>query len=78
MKVIKYFLDLISQGKEIYYVTGNHDELMRKFLNFKIQNFKIVNQIVLDTVKARSGFSMEMFLIFLSDSMANKACWISL
>lgn len=49
MKVIKYFLDLISQGKEIYYVTGNHDELMRKFLNFKIQNFKIVNQVVLDT-----------------------------
>ena len=49
MKVIKYFLDLISQGKEIYYVTGNHDELMRKFLNFKIQNFKIVNQVVLET-----------------------------
>jgi UDP-2,3-diacylglucosamine pyrophosphatase LpxH len=49
MKVIKYFLDLISQGKEIYYVTGNHDELMRKFLNLKIQNFKIVNQIVLET-----------------------------
>jgi len=49
MKVIKYFLDLISQGKEIYYVTGNHDELMRKFLNFKIQNFKIVNQVVLDS-----------------------------
>ena len=53
MKVIKYFLDLISQGKEIYYVTGNHDELMRKYLNFKIQNFKIVNQIVLDTAKGK-------------------------
>ncbi len=53
MKVIKYFLDLISQGKEIYYVTGNHDELMRKFLNFKIQNFKIVNQIVLETAKGK-------------------------
>ena len=53
MKVINYFLDLISQGKEIYYVTGNHDELMRKFLNFKIQNFKIVNQIVLDTAKGK-------------------------
>ena len=53
MKVIKYFLDLISQGKEIYYVTGNHDELMRKFLNFKIQNFKIVNQIVLDTAEGK-------------------------
>ena len=53
MKVIKYFLDLISQGKEIYYVTGNHDELMRKFLNFKIQNFKIVNQIALDTAEGK-------------------------
>jgi len=53
MKVIKYFLDLISQGKEIYYVTGNHDELMRKFLNFKIQNFKIVNQVVLDTSEGK-------------------------
>tara|TARA_B100001057_G_scaffold258631_1_gene258718 strand:- start:922 stop:1761 length:840 start_codon:yes stop_codon:yes gene_type:complete len=53
MKVIKYFLDLISQGKEIYYVTGNHDELMRKFLNFRIQNFKIVNQIVIDTAEGK-------------------------
>ena len=53
MKVVKYFLDLISQGKQIYYVTGNHDELMRKFLNFKIQNFKIVNQIVLDTSEGK-------------------------
>ena len=53
MKVIKYFLDLISEGKEIYYVTGNHDELIRKFVNFKIQNFKIVNQIVLDTPEGK-------------------------
>ena len=49
MKVVKYFLDLISQGKEIYYVVGNHDESLRKFLNFKIQNFQIVNQVVLNT-----------------------------
>ena len=31
MKVIKYFLDLISKGKEIHYIGGNHDELFRKF-----------------------------------------------
>ena len=49
MKVIKYFLDLISKGKEIHYIVGNHDELLRKFLNYKIQNFQIVNQLVLDT-----------------------------
>ena len=56
MKVIKYFLDLISQGKEIYYVVGNHDESLRKFLNFKIQNFKIVNQVVLDTDVGKAWF----------------------
>ena len=56
MKVIKYFLDLISQGKEIYYVVGNHDESLRKFLNFKIQNFKIVNQVVLDTDIGKAWF----------------------
>ena len=49
MKVVRHMLDLISQGKEIYYIVGNHDESLRKFLNFKIQNFQIVNQVVLDT-----------------------------
>ena len=53
MKVVRYLLDLISQGKEIYYVVGNHDELLRKFLNFKIQNFQIVNQVVLDTEEGK-------------------------
>ena len=53
MKVIKYFLDLISKGKEIYYVTGNHDELMRKFLNFKIQNFKFLKYCRLSEIEYR-------------------------
>ena len=56
MKVVRHFLDLISQGKEIYYVVGNHDESLRKFLNFKIQNFKIVNQVVLDTDIGKAWF----------------------
>ncbi len=49
MKVVKYILDLISQGKEIHYVVGNHDELLRKFLNYKVNNFQIVKQVVLET-----------------------------
>ena len=53
MKVVRHMLDLISQGKEIYYVVGNHDESLRKFLNFKIQNFQIVNQVVLDTEEGK-------------------------
>ena len=53
MKVVKHILDLISQGKEIHYVVGNHDELLRKFLNYKIKNFQIVNQVVLDTEEGK-------------------------
>jgi len=53
MKVVKYILDLIAQGKEIHYVVGNHDELLRKFLNYKIKNFQIVNQVVLDTEEGK-------------------------
>ena len=47
MKVIKYILKWITQGKEIYYVTGNHDEMLRKFKGFKMGKFVIVNKVIL-------------------------------
>jgi len=47
MKVIKYILKWITQGKEIYYVTGNHDEMLRRFKGFKIEKFVIVNKLIL-------------------------------
>jgi UDP-2,3-diacylglucosamine pyrophosphatase LpxH len=47
MKVIKYLIGWISQGKEIYYITGNHDEMLRKFEGFKIGSFSIKNKVVL-------------------------------
>ena len=47
MKVIKYILKWITQGKEIYYVTGNHDEMLRRFKGFKIEKFVIVNKLML-------------------------------
>ena len=47
MKVIKYILKWITQGKEIYYVTGNHDEMLRRFKGFKIEKFVIVNNLIL-------------------------------
>ena len=41
MKVLKYFMGWISEGKEIYYITGNHDEMFRKFVDFNIGTFSI-------------------------------------
>ncbi len=48
MKVVKYVMGLIAKGVQVYYVTGNHDEMMRKFVGFELGNFRIVNKIVLE------------------------------
>jgi len=47
MKVIKYLTGLLTKGTQIYYVTGNHDEIFRKFAGFQIGSFEIVNKLVL-------------------------------
>ncbi|MGN6247130.1 MAG: UDP-2,3-diacylglucosamine diphosphatase [Ginsengibacter sp.] len=47
-KVIRQLLEWISKGVKMYYVTGNHDEMLRKFAGFKMGSLKIVNKVVLD------------------------------
>lgn len=48
MKVIKYITSQLTKGTKIYYVTGNHDEMLRKFEGFKLGSLEIVNKLVLD------------------------------
>jgi UDP-2,3-diacylglucosamine pyrophosphatase LpxH len=48
MKIVKYLIGWISEGKTVYYNTGNHDELLRKFVDFKMNNFTIKNKLVLN------------------------------
>lgn len=48
MKIIKYILGWVSKGVEVYYVTGNHDEMLRKFVGFEIGGLKIVNKVLLE------------------------------
>lgn len=48
MKVVKHFMHWMSKGVKIYYVTGNHDEMLRKFVGFKMGSFKIVNKVILE------------------------------
>ena len=47
MKVVKHLMGWMSKGVKIYYITGNHDEMLRKFSGFKMGSFKIVNKVVL-------------------------------
>lgn len=48
MKVVKHLMHWVSKGKRTYYVTGNHDEMLRKFSGLKMGSFSIVNKLVLD------------------------------
>lgn len=48
MKVVKQLMHWMSKGVKIYYVTGNHDEMLRKFAGFKMGSFRIVNKVILD------------------------------
>ena len=48
MKVVKHIMGWMSKGVKVYYVTGNHDEMLRKFAGFKMGSLRIVNKVVLD------------------------------
>lgn len=47
LKVIKKFIDMAADGVEVIYITGNHDEMLRKFTDTNIGNISIVNKKVL-------------------------------
>ena len=47
MQVIKQITSMLSRGVKVYYVTGNHDEMLRRFENFSIGDFQIVNKLVI-------------------------------
>ncbi|MDW3649162.1 MAG: UDP-2,3-diacylglucosamine diphosphatase [Bacteroidia bacterium] len=56
MKVIKYITSLLASGTRVYYITGNHDEMLRKFKGFQLGNFEIVNKVVLELDGKKAWF----------------------
>jgi len=48
LMVIRHITGMIAKNTKIVYITGNHDELMRKFVKFNIGSFKLVNKLLLD------------------------------
>ncbi|MBT0608702.1 UDP-2,3-diacylglucosamine diphosphatase [Aequorivita echinoideorum] len=45
--VIKKILALAAKGTKVYYITGNHDENLRKFSGTAMGNFQIIDKLVL-------------------------------
>ena len=56
MKVIKHIIGWITSGVRVYYITGNHDEMLRRFTGFQSKKFKIVNKVVLKLGKQKAWF----------------------
>lgn len=47
MQVIKHITGLIAQEIPVYYIPGNHDEMLRKFKDFQLGSLKITNKLSL-------------------------------
>jgi UDP-2,3-diacylglucosamine pyrophosphatase LpxH len=48
MRVIKQITGMLSKGTKVYYITGNHDEMLRKFSGYSLGNLIISNKVVLN------------------------------
>ncbi|MDR6460331.1 UDP-2,3-diacylglucosamine pyrophosphatase LpxH [Chryseobacterium vietnamense] len=48
LKVIRKILSLATKNTDVYYITGNHDEMFRKFTDFELGKLKVCNKICLN------------------------------
>lgn len=56
LRVIKKIISMASNGTEVYYITGNHDETLRKFADTTVGNFSIMNKLVLELDGRKAWF----------------------
>lgn len=47
LKVIKKILSFATKNTEVYYITGNHDEMFRKFTDFELGKLKVCDKVSL-------------------------------
>lgn len=56
LRIIKKIMDFAADGVEVIYITGNHDEMLRKFSGTTIGNISIVDKKVLNLDGKRAWF----------------------
>ncbi len=56
MKVVRRIMKFITEGVPVYYLTGNHDEMLRKFADFNLGTFKLLNKLVLNIDGKKAWF----------------------
>jgi UDP-2,3-diacylglucosamine pyrophosphatase LpxH len=63
----------MEKGVQVYYITGNHDEFLRKFNHTEIGKLKIVNQLILDL----NGLKTWIFHGDIFDKTIHKTKWLA-
>jgi len=48
MQVIKEIFSMMAKGTEVVYITGNHDETLRRYSGLQLGNLKLVDKLVVD------------------------------
>jgi UDP-2,3-diacylglucosamine pyrophosphatase LpxH len=72
-KVIKKIISLSSKGTKVYYITGNHDEFLRKFTDLQLGNISLLNKLVLELDDKKAWiFHGDVF-----DASINHAKWLA-
>lgn len=54
MKVVRKILKFVAEGTPVIYLTGNHDEMLRKFADFQLGLLTITNKLSLRIGKKRA------------------------
>ena len=56
MQVIRQIIKWASKGTEVHYLTGNHDEMLRRFVGLELGSLKIANKLVLELHGKKAWF----------------------
>jgi UDP-2,3-diacylglucosamine pyrophosphatase LpxH len=48
MAVIREIMSMLTNGTRVVYITGNHDEMMRKYSDLQLGNFQIADKLVME------------------------------
>lgn len=56
MKVIRKLMKFVSKGVHVHYLTGNHDELLRKFDGMEMGSFHLQNKLILELDGKKAWF----------------------
>ena len=48
MDVVKEIFNLLAKGTRVIYITGNHDEILRKYTDLNLGNFQLKDKMVIE------------------------------